>query len=331
MKWIVGRRASSVLYSFLISNGLMHKRVALPANICQIVPLTFLKANCNIIFVDIDYNYVMDETMIEQLCEKQQIDILFFVRTYGIQEDFNQLFNQVKKWNPSIVIIEDCCLCKPDLETLIHDNIDLQLYSTGYAKYVELGEGGFGKVQDWYSNKNIVDEFEPIHLERIKEEYIACIKEKRQITYKESNWLDLRRCEVSRDVYFEKVQEIYPRIEVQKNKINDIYYEIIPKVLQFKKCYQDWRFNIYVANKNEVLKALYQNELFASSHYVSVQGVFTTIHFPNVFLVQSGIINLFNDFRYNEDMAYKTACIIKNLGEEGEIINGNLPKRSKSH
>lgn len=50
----VEKRASTVLYKFLISNCRGYSFI-LPANVCPVVPLTFIKANIDFVFVDIGF------------------------------------------------------------------------------------------------------------------------------------------------------------------------------------------------------------------------------------------------------------------------------------
>lgn len=55
-----------------------------------------------------------------------------------------RFYTELKAINPELCIIDDRCLCKPELEDVVPEKVDLVLFSTGYAKYVELSYGGFG-------------------------------------------------------------------------------------------------------------------------------------------------------------------------------------------
>ena len=46
MYTVIGKRASSILYSWLTSNQIQ-REVIIPANICESVPATYLKAGCS--------------------------------------------------------------------------------------------------------------------------------------------------------------------------------------------------------------------------------------------------------------------------------------------
>ena len=56
------------------------------------------------------------------------------------------LFNKIKLIQPDSKIIDDKCLCLPNFDELINNNVDLVLYSTGYAKQIELGYGGYAYI-----------------------------------------------------------------------------------------------------------------------------------------------------------------------------------------
>ena len=80
--------------------------------------------------------------------------------------------------------------------------------------------------------------------------------------------------------------------------------------------YQQWRFNILVNEntKHIILKSLFDEHLFASSHYLSLSKVCKNQECPNSTNLNNKIINLFNDFYYTEEKAFSTCKIInKNL------------------
>lgn len=111
----------------------------------------------------------------------------------------------------------------------------------------------------------------------------------------------------------------FDSLEIQKTKavihrerLNKIYRENLPQCLQLEEKFQHWRFNILVENKEEVLKAIFENGLFASGHYKSqAPGC------PNAQYLYEHVINLFNDFYYTEEKAIRTCKIINNELKDG--------------
>lgn len=137
-------RASAVLCNFLKIQK-TSKPFILPANVCPVVPLSFLKAGVDFEFVDIDKSHALDKTAaLEKLHTGNYAGVLF-VHAYGHKYDNKSFYAQVKSIDSSLQIIDDCCLCEPDTSDQLESNIDLQLFSTGYAKYIELSYGGYGK------------------------------------------------------------------------------------------------------------------------------------------------------------------------------------------
>ena len=53
-----------------------------------------------------------------------------------------------KKLAPHLKIIDDACLSYPNFNSKISHQVDLELYSTGYSKPVDIGYGGFAKIHD---------------------------------------------------------------------------------------------------------------------------------------------------------------------------------------
>lgn len=139
-------RASAVLCNFLKSRKIC-KPFILPANVCPVVPLSFLKAGVDFDFVDIDESHALDKGIALEKLYKGDYAGVLFVHAYGHRFDNKSFYAQVKAIDNSLQIIDDCCLCEPDTNDELEHNIDLQLFSTGYAKYIELSYGGYGKTR----------------------------------------------------------------------------------------------------------------------------------------------------------------------------------------
>jgi len=72
---------------------------------------------------------------------------LVFVHAYGKKYDNKEFYRAVKSLDPNLCIIDDCCLCIPELADSLPENVDLCLYSTGYAKFIELSYGGYASFR----------------------------------------------------------------------------------------------------------------------------------------------------------------------------------------
>lgn len=272
MQQVFSYRANKILFNFLRSNHLQGK-VILPANICHDVVETLLYAGYTLQFVDINAQTLCMEWKQAIALAKDACAILF-VHTYGVEDDYSDFFAAARKENPKIAIIDDRCLCFPCLD-LVQTDADLVLYSTGEKKQVDLGEGGIGYVADGWKYEDI----------RLAENAVL----------KNDTWTP-NKAEIEK-----KMDEVIRH----KEKLNAIYRRSIAKRYRLQDPYQHWRFNIWVPNKGEILKTIFDSGLFASGHY-AVQGgdcpVATNLH--------AIVINLFNDFYFTEKQAQEVCEVI---------------------
>lgn len=74
----------------------------------------------------------------------------------------------------------------------------------------------------------------------------------------------------------------------------------------------NWRFKIIVINRDRILKELFRNKLFASSHYASIGTILNRQSCPIADHLNQNIINLFKDKYYTEEKARRTVEIIRN-------------------
>lgn len=145
-------RASAVLYGFLKSKS-SKGPFLIPANVCPVVPLTMMKAGIDFEFVDIDERHTMSESIALEMMSKRVYEGLLFVHSYGKKFDNEGFYQKLKTLNPNLCIIDDRCLCSPELDESLATNVDMELYSTGYAKYIELSYGGYGVTKESYINQ----------------------------------------------------------------------------------------------------------------------------------------------------------------------------------
>lgn len=123
-------------------------------------------------------------------------------------------------------------------------------------------------------------------------------------------WLDVSPLKMNLGQYFDLVKTKIDTVAADKRKINKIYRDNLPREIQWGNDYCDWRFMISVENRDEVLKAIFDAGLFAGTNFPSVAWMFKSIHCDRAEKEASHIINLFNDFRVDEEFAYKTCEII---------------------
>lgn len=275
MKLVTAYRANKILFNFIEVNHITGK-VILPANICVDVVNTLRYAGLELVFVDVQANNLcINQSSVLQLAPSAAM--LLFVHTYGVEDEYHEFFAQVKEVNPNIIIVDDKCLCLPDLnvdKTLA----DIVLYSTGAKKMVELGGGAIGYIADQW-------EYDEVQVE--PNEYLN-----------NEQWLlDTKQLYIKMDAMIS-----------HKEKLNAIYRENLPESIQLPAQYQHWRFNILTDKKDEILKALFAEGLFASNHYQSLSP-----DCPIANNLHNYVINLFNDQYYTEEQAVKTCEIINNI------------------
>ncbi|SMG46671.1 hypothetical protein [Paenibacillus aquistagni] len=305
-------RASAVIYNLL--NSYEGDKVFLvPANVCPIVLVTFLKAKKRFELIDIsNQTLCMDE---EDALRKlgnnpSKYAGVFFVRTFGVLGSFEHFYEEIKKINEDFLIVDDQCLSAPDPELSKDTIADVVLYSTGYAKIVDLSYGGLAQLKpNIRYNKNTLSFDEQSH-DRIINEYKNSIANNSMFLYKDCDWLDNTHVGISLEHYLSSIEEAYKTSIETKNIINKIYSENLPQSIQLDSKYQLWRFNIRTSKKDEILDALFKNKLFASSHYASLKGIFSLGKAPNAEDLHANVINLFNDRNYDEERAYRTVEII---------------------
>ena len=275
MKLVTAYRANKILFNFIEVNHIAGK-VILPANICVDVVNTLRYAGLELVFVDVQTNNLcINQSSVLQLAPSAAM--LLFVHTYGVEDEYHEFFAQVKEVNPNIIIVDDKCLCLPNLN-VDETPADIVLYSTGAKKMVELGGGSIGYIADQWEYDEV--EVEP-------NDYLTNEK-----------WLlDTKQMYIKMDA-----------IISHKEKLNAIYRDMLPASIQLPAQYQHWRFNILTDKKEEILKALFAAGLFASNHYQSLSP-----DSPIAINLHNYVINLFNDQYYTKEQAIRTCEIINSI------------------
>jgi dTDP-4-amino-4,6-dideoxygalactose transaminase len=218
----------------------------------------------------------------QRLKEDNTIDGILFVKTFGIDFDIEPFYKKIKEFNKNIFIIDDMCPSIQRFDCDINSSwADLKLFSSGYSKFIDLGYAGYGFVDD--SFKKIFEDKS---------------QTKEFLEYKNT------------------ILQKIPKMIQHKKELNEIYSNNIPNQYHLGNQYSNWRFSIMVENKQQILDEIFSIDgLFASSHYPQVD--FDYVKNPkkntNSDKIHNKIINLFNDFRYDKEKAYKTIDIINKL------------------
>lgn len=315
MKIVYEPRASTILYNLLVSRP--DKRpFLLPANICPIVPITFMKARAPFEFVDIStgtLNMDLGAALIQ--LKSRKFGGVLYAHTYGEASTPEEFFAGAKSIDESFLLIDDRCLCDPETEPSQVTAAGVVLFSSGYGKVVDLGYGGYGFLNETisYTPKHL--KFDKAVYETLEKEYKSVIASQSRYVYRDSDWLQTDANLPPWKEYSRSVADGLERAVEHRKAINAIYAERLPAKIQLSAKYQNWRFNILVSQPKRVIVAIFKAGLFASSHYASLGGIFSDEHdCAQAENLAGKVINLFNDYHYSTEMAGKTCdLILKNL------------------
>ena len=313
MKRIYAQRASGILYNILRSMP-KDKQFIVPANICPIVLITLQKADCNFELIDIEKpSLTIDKSECYKrvASEPNKYAGIIFVRTYGSDLDEDDFFCRIKMLHPNLTIIDDKCLCRPDLSgNNLSSHADITLFSTGYAKYADVGFGGYAFLQPHIDYSASWAHFDSGVLSEIEKTYKKALKGKAPFNNSMEAWLDLSEPSIAWPEYRQLVTTACVEADLRKQTLNDIYSQTFPREIKMQSTFQKWRFNILVDAPDQLLKEIFDNGLFASRHYCSVSGAFGAGNFPVVDSIYAKVINLFNDRYFDVYRAKELSKII---------------------
>ena len=323
MKVVTGSRASWILWRYLKKFSGGKKRFLIPANVCPVVPLTFLKAEVPFEFVDIHEEYfsMSIEDIGLKLREKpSDYQGIFWVRSYGRVSPMEETFLEWKKISPEIEILDDRCPSKPLLPDEIEATVaDMMLFSTGYAKPVELGGGGYAYLQEEKElftgtlSYKIEEENALMNLVREYQQSAKALPPQRY------EWLGEKEGIHDRlDPYFQTIREKREANSRHREKMTAIYDEkLSSKFERANHVGHEWRYLLLVDDPGRYLKKIFKNELFASSHYRDVSKLFGFEPAPNADRIGKRMLNLFNDFRFTKEKALQVCEILNHeIGEK---------------
>jgi len=308
MKIIQAPRASTILYNLLTTRADARPWL-LPANICPIVPITFLKARIPFEFADISAATLhIDLEQAEARIKTRRFGGLLYAHTYGESSTPRDFFDSVKHLAPELVLVDDRCLCIPDFE--IDTPADLTLYSTGYAKIVDLNFGGYAFAQDDLKYRQSYLSFDPQEHVKLEASYKEAVQTRQAFIYHDSDWLETDAPMPAWYDYRQKIENGLKDSLAHRAALNDAYRKLLPHEIQLPQAYQIWRYNIRVKNSARVLKAIFESGLFASSHYASLAGIMVEGRAPQAETLANHVINLFNDHHFDLQKVEKICEVI---------------------
>lgn len=313
MRTLFEARGCSVLYNLLRSlDG--ERSFLLPANVCPIVPATFIKAGRAFTLVDIaEPDLMMDRDRCLDLLQEgaQPYAGLLFVRTYGADGDEDDFFLSLKQAQPDLIIIDDKCLGRPDPDGInLSRMADVTLFSTGHAKYVDLDYGGFAFVEQRVKYQRQDSEYSETAMHALNNQYRTADDQCAFFQSACEAWLDLSQPALPWNDYRDQVDAALKKADEHKESINAIYRRALPDEIQLAHRFQGWRFNIRVPESERLVARLFQAGLFASRHYPPLISLSSDEDFPIAEQLHENVVNLFNDGNYDANMARRTAELV---------------------
>jgi hypothetical protein len=282
----------------------------LPANVCPIVPAVFHKAHVPFEFLDIHPSTLaLDPKLVLRRLRQGGCAGILYVRTYGAMFDMEASFGTFKNACSSLLLIDDRCLVVPQFE---HSGgcADLELYSTGYSKYVDFGWGGWGNLGEGVNYEKETMPFSREAHDAMVAEFRDIAEQRGNFEYRDSDWLDATEVDISWQDFKTQVCDRAQAAAAHQAALNDCYRHFLPNDCCLPMAFRNWRFHVWVSNPRTLLKAIFDAGLFASSHYANLIPAFGPGHAPNAALLGSKVVNLFNDFRFDLEKAERTARLV---------------------
>lgn len=321
VNFITANRASTILYNFILSNDKVKGTWLIPTNVCHFVPATILKAGAKIEILDIsekDLCINQDQVTSRLMNNKKKYSGIIYVRSYGVDNNAADFFSKIKKIKSNLLLVDDKCLGIPSFDKKINLLVDLELFSTGYSKYIDLGYGGFAKLNSKCNYDKTRLKYSKKDEDTFSEYFKNVVYNNTKVNQQELaeivnlNWLDSKEI-INKKTYFTEIKEAIKKTKVNKAAINNVYKKALINNVNFKESSTNWRYNILVNKREEILKTLATQGLFAGKHYYPLSKIFEANETPIWNFIYNKILNLFNDFRYTINQAEKTTAIINKI------------------
>jgi len=206
------------------------------------------------------------------------------------------------------MIVDDRCLCIPEFEA--QSSADMILYSTGYAKIVDMHFGGYAFLTNSLAYQPAKLTFNADDHDEIEKAYKKAVQERVRFVYHDLDWLETDASMPEWQDYRLQIENGLKLSLDQRATLNEIYASRLPPELQLPQEFQTWRFNVRVKNRSKVMKAIFEAGLFASSHYASLAGIMAEGQAPHAEALAEEAINLFNDHHFDADRAAQICDLI---------------------
>lgn len=310
---VVGRGATGI-YLILASN-FKSKKVLLPANICYAAVYPVLFSGNYPVFCDVDpLTGNMTLSSIKQCTEN--ISVIIVPHMYGNPvEDIEQIKSYCQSKN--ILLIEDCASA---MGAMINDSYvgsfgDYAIYSTGYSKTIDLGNGGIVSTDFSLSaEKNEYSKL-PLFSPIIEKSNGFFSKEYRTfrnsgLNFNDSGFSKLVKSDLSSNYLYrlsgsfeenlyEELENLEDIISTRRRKLK-LYDDIIRfdnislRNYKFRAGSVPWRKNIFIdsALRSKFVQKLLLENIPVSDWYPVVSKLFDdNRNYPNALKMEQEILN----------------------------------------
>lgn len=329
-------RGSSALYSLISSIPERNSKILLPVNICEIVIPVIQLAGFSPVFYDVNPGTGNSGLENIKAAYTGEEAVLLAVHNFGVPLEIDLISEWAKE--KDIFLIEDVCnalgaTCK---NVPIGNWGDAAIYSFGYSKILDLGFGGGLTVRESGLRQKVkellssFDLYSDLHKDADHE-----FQSKLRILRKDPG---NQMPEIYRPFYKDYAKFLIYRLDEQSvNVIKDALADLetillsrYQKAMMYKNGIRSskishieevpgqifWRYNILVEPewRDELLKLLIDNTIWASTWYPSVNKLFFEENepgsYPGVELFSKRVINLFVDERFSITEVKRTISLI---------------------
>lgn len=307
-------RAAYILFNILKSSSAQGKWV-IPANCCSVIPAVFCKSGTPFEICDISAStFCLDINSVSEIISREPSAYagVLFIYTYGVNADFDSSIAWFKEKHPAILFVEDKCLCKPEIEADSSGVSDAVLYSTGYAKYSDMGGGGYAYISEgslpYVRHRLVYQKSEKDEMDRKVKDAING-RMKLPPSCFSTDWLSSEPNLMVDAEYFAQLKIAVEISQRLKNEINRIYMQLLPEECCMSDEYNQWRYNIIVNEPQLLAEKIFSEGLFASRHYFPANKYVASDaqSAPVAEYLYRHVVNLFND-KYASVMYAEKIC-----------------------
>lgn len=327
MRTVFETRASTVLYRLAVAVRANPGVFLIPANVCPSVPLALAAARRDVEFLDLDPGTLcIDPGHVEarlRARSKPTVAGIVFVRTYGFERNSSDFFRGLRALSRDVLVVDDRCLGPARLELAEDDlqHADAVVFSTGHAKAIDLGYGGFAHLRSTVPYALANRDYDRRDLEKVTglcRSAIAagrplCMSANRQealMHFSQYRWLDTSSPQWTWSEYMHRVEQQRGKVEARRQRINAIYERHVPASVRLGPGFDSWRFQLRAPDSHGLLRKLFAAGFLASAHHYPASRLFGGQSCPVAETLSTQIVNLFNDLRISEGEAEKIGCIV---------------------